>query len=230
MKRAVLAIFCWALLAGAPGAKADPASDQDIASRYLRAAQSGDDESQFYVGALCSAGIGMPRSDAEAFRWFARAADQGHSHAMLILSGLYAVGRGVTKDNIKAYEWAYIVGSASRVEEFRNGSRQLMGVLETRMSPDEIKRAKTEAGQWRPVVISRPAQSAMSPDASRSAPPQVSAASPAPPSAAPGAPPATKTTSNEPSNAPDTLGNVSKGGVDGLLKEVPSGLRKKFGF
>src|SRR5215475_5642530 len=131
MKRAILAIFCCAfLLANAGSAMADPVFDQEMASRYLRAAQSGDDEAQFYMGALYSAGVGVPRSDEEAFRWFARAADQGHSHAMLIVGGLYAIGRGVQKDNVKAYQYAYIVNSATKVEEFRNGSRQLMGVLE----------------------------------------------------------------------------------------------------
>lgn len=237
MKRAILAIFCCAFLASAVGAKASPASDQDMASRYLRSAQSGDDESQFYLGALYSAGIGVPRSDAEAFRWFSRAADQGHSHAMLILAGLYATGRGVPKDNIKAYKWAYIVSAASRVDEFRNGSLQLMGVLETRMSAAEISQARSEAGQWHPVVTSRPSLSKIPQDVSRSAPPaslspppQASAA-PAPlPSAVPSPQPSTKTTSNDPSSPLDTLGSVRKGDVDNLLKEVPPGLRKRFGF
>ena len=236
MKRAILAIFCCAFLAIAASAKADLASDQDIASRYLRSAQSGDDQSQFYLGALYSAGIGVPRSDPEAFRWFSRAADQGHSHAMLILAGLYATGRGVTKDNIKAYKWAYIVSAASRVDEFRNGSLQLMGVLETRMSPAEISQARSEAGQWHPVVTSRPAQTAIPQDTSPSAPPTApaprpqAAVAPAPlPSAVPSPQPAAKTTSNEPSSPLDTIGNARKGDVDSFLRDVPS-LRKKFGF
>jgi TPR repeat protein len=236
MKRAILAIFCCAFLASALGAKADPASDQDMASRYLRSAQSGDDESQFYLGALYSAGIGVPRSDAEAFRSFSRAADQGHSHAMLILAGLYATGRGVQKDNIKAYKWAYIVSAASRVDEFRNGSLQLMGVLETRMSPGEISQARSEAGQWHPVVRSRPVQTAVPQDTSRSAPlaspapPMQASGAPAPlPSAVPSPQPQAMTTSNEPSSPLDAIGNVKKGDVDSFLKEVPS-LRKKFGF
>ncbi len=102
MKRMILAIACCAgLLAGSVGAKADFASDQNMANRYLRAARSGDDDAQFYLGSLYSAGIGVPRSDEEAFRWFARAADQGHSHAMLIVGGLYAIGRGAPKDNVE---------------------------------------------------------------------------------------------------------------------------------
>jgi hypothetical protein len=45
MKRAILAIFSAAFLASAVGAKADPAADQQMASRYLQAAQSGDVDS-----------------------------------------------------------------------------------------------------------------------------------------------------------------------------------------
>jgi hypothetical protein len=159
MKRLILAVLCCvSLLANGGKAAADPVFDQDMASRYLRSAQSGDDEAQFYLGALYSAGVGVPRSDEEAFRWFTRAADQGHAHSMLILAGLYAVGRGVPKNNINAYKWAYLVNGASRVDEFRNGSGQLMSVLEPRMSPEEVNYARSEAGRWRPVVTSRPAQ------------------------------------------------------------------------
>jgi Sel1 repeat len=157
MKRTVRAIFCSAvLLASAGGARADPTFDRDMANRYLQAARSGDDDAQFFLGALYSAGVGVPRSDEDAYRWIARAADQGHSHAMLILAGLYAVGRGVQKDNVKAYEYAYIVSSATRVEEFRNGSRQLMGVLEGKMTSEEVSRARTEASRWRPSSSSQP--------------------------------------------------------------------------
>ena len=68
-----------------------------MANHYEQAAQAGDDDAQFYLGALHSAGIGRTRSDAEAFRWFSRAADQGHAHASLIVAGLYASGRGISE-------------------------------------------------------------------------------------------------------------------------------------
>jgi hypothetical protein len=201
-----------------------------MASRYLRAAQSGDDEAQFYLGALYSAGVGVPRSDQEAFRWFSRAANQGHSHAMLILGGLYATGRGVEKNNVEAYKWAYIVNSASRVDELHDGSSQLMGVLEKRMSSDDIYRAKSDAGRWRAAGTSRPAPTAPpAADYSRAAPvvpaPTVTDAAPAP-TASP--PPPFKPSSND--NPLDAFSkNISKGDVDDFLKEMP-GLRKKFGF
>jgi hypothetical protein len=184
MKRTVRAIICCAvLLAGSATAHADPASDRDMANRYLQAARSGDDDAQFYLGALYSAGVGVPRSDEEAFRWFARAADQGHSHAMLILGGLYAIGRGAQKDNVRAYQYAYIVGSGTKVEEFRNGSRQLMGVLEGKMTPDEVSRARTEASRWRPVASTQAARPPAPADTSRNRRPKpvrIPALTPAP--------------------------------------------------
>src|SRR5882757_5829723 len=150
MKRVFLAMLCGAaLIASSVAYAGDAVSDKEMADRYSQAAQSGDSDAQFYLAALYSSGVGRPRSDEEAFRWFSRAAEQGHSHAMLVLAGIYAIGRGTPKDNLSAYKWAYIVSAGSRVEEFRNGSRQLMGVLETRMTPDEISRAKAEAGSWR---------------------------------------------------------------------------------
>jgi TPR repeat protein len=144
------------LLANVADAAADSASDQDMANRYLQAAKSGDDDAQFYLGALYSAGVGLPRSDEEAFRWFSRAADQGHSHAMLITSGRYAIGRGVQKDHVRASAYATIVSSVTKVDEIRNGSRQLMGVLEPKMTPEEINRANSDASRWH--AVSNPSQ------------------------------------------------------------------------
>lgn len=227
MRRALLAILCSFLLAHPGNAVADAASDQEMANRYLRAAQSGDDEAQFYLGALYSAGVGVPRSDQEAFRWISRAANQGHSHAMLILAGLYAIGRGVEKNSVEAYKWAYIVNGASKIEEFRNGSRQLIGVLEGRMSSREINQAKSSATQWRSTPGAGAAPAVAPNDFPRAPQP------PAPPA---GTPAATETPTitlqpppktSDSSSSVDTL--VKKGDIDNFFKEVPS-LRKKFGF
>jgi hypothetical protein len=235
MKRPLLAIFCSiVILVQAGSAIASPASDRDMASRYMQAAQSGDDEAQFYIGSLYSAGVGVARSDEEAFRWLGRAANQGHSHSMLILAGLYAIGRGVEKNNVEAYKWAYIVNGASKVEEFRNGSRQLMGVLEGRMSGEEINLAKSRASQWRavPAAAVAPSPPAYVSPAVVTPPPAVTApvgaATPAPvTSAAPasaGQPPAT---TSDNSSTTDTPG---KNSLDSFFKDELPNLRKKFGF
>jgi len=228
MKRAFLAIVCGAaLFASSIAYAADTASDKEMADRYSQAAQSGDSDAQFYLAALYSAGVGRPRSDAEAFRWFSRAADQGHSHAMLVLSGIYAVGRGVPQDNLNAYKWAYIVSVGTRVEEFRNGSRQLMGVLESRMTREDVDRAKAEAGRWHAVPSQAKPSVAPAPTDS------LTRDSQSPPAlAASKSSPATTTSSaadSGTSQGPRISGD-KKNDIDALLDRVPSGLRKRFGF
>jgi hypothetical protein len=153
MARIASVIFCVASLLAlrceiAKGQQ-ESAADKSVAEVYLQASQSSDPEAQFYLGALTSAGVGVPQSDEEAFQWFSRAAEKGHAHAMLILSGLYTIGRGCPKSNISAYKWASIVSSGSGPEDIRNGARQLLGFLEGKMPQDEIAQAKTDAAHWR---------------------------------------------------------------------------------
>jgi hypothetical protein len=217
MKRVFLAMFCAAALIGSSAARAaDPVSDKEMADRYFQAAQSGDSDAEFYLAALYSSGVGRPRSDEEAFQWFSRAAEQGHSHAMLVLSGIYAIGRGTPKDNLNAYKWAYIVTAGSKVEEFRNGSRQLMGLLETRMTPQEINQAKADAGRWH--AVSNQAQPALP-------------ASPPPPASQPVAKPAPAANPTADSSPPPaTPKSDKKSDTDVLMDKVPSELRKRLGF
>lgn len=229
MKRAALAIVCCVALLASAGAAADPAFDSDMAIRYLQAAQSGDDDAQFYLGALYSAGVGVPRSDDEAFRWLSRAADQGHAHAMLILAGLYAIGRGAPQDNLEAYKWAYIVGFGSKVDEFRNGAHQLMGLLETKMTPDQVNAAKTDASRWHAAPTAKPSPSVLPAQAAPAQAPTVASTVPQP--AAPGPQPASPAKITVyPSPQPATSQGAKKSDVDNLLDQVPQGLRKKFGF
>jgi hypothetical protein len=245
-KRAVgIIACCLAVLIAPHAALADAASDRAMGSRYEQAAQAGDDDAQFYLGALHSAGVGRPRSDHEAFRWFARATDQGHSHAMLIVAGLYASGRGVTKDNVKAYSWAYIVASAGKLEEDRNGARQLMSLLMKRMTSDEIGRAVVAARAWRAV---RTAGAGKSPHIERAADVDQPAAATAPPPPAPvvvqPAPVAAASpvvSQPAPSNvtvlptAPKatsvpSVKSAKRDDARELLDQVPPNLRKRFGF
>lgn len=248
MTRGIVVIACClAVLTDLRPAVADAASDRAMATRYEQAAQAGDDDAQFYLGALNSAGVGCPRSDQEAFRWFSRATDQGHSHAMLIVAGLHASGRGVTKDNMKAYSWAYIVASAGKIEEDRNGARQLMSLLMKRMTSDEIGRAVVAARAWRAV---RTAGAGKSPHIERAGDvdqPAAAAAPPPPPAApavvqsAPTATPSSVVSQPAPSNvtvlpaspkatSPAPVKNARRDDARDLIDQVPPGLRKRFGF
>jgi TPR repeat protein len=227
MKRVFLAVLCGAaLIANSVAYAADPISDKEMADRYLQAAQSGDDDAQFYLGALYSSGAGRPRSYEQAFQWFSRAADQGHSHAMLVLSGLYAIGQGTLQDNISAYKWAYIVSVGTRVEEFRNGARQLMGLLETKMTSGDLNRARSEANAWQ-AAPSQPKLAAPTDNAPSQ--PSPTALKPSPPASAPAA--STAASSNPQPQPPHTSSNSGrKDDMDEMMNRVPPEVRKRFGF
>ena len=217
-----------------------------MANRYEQAAQAGDDDAQFYIGALYSAGVGRPRSDQEAFRWFQRAADQGQSHAMLMMAGLYASGRGVSKDNVKAYSWAHIVASASKVDEYRDGARQLMSLLMKKMTSDEIGRAVVAARAWRAVRVNgstkdsnieraadgASGQAAPAPPATVPAPAVVQAPAAAPQVAVSQPAPSNVTVLPAPSKVTSAapIKNAKRDDARELLDQVPTGLRKRFGF
>ena len=234
---------CSALLIAPRTALADAASDQKMANHYEQAAQAGDDDAQFYLGALHSAGVGRTRSDAEAFRWFSRAADQGHAHAMLIVAGLYASGRGITKDNVKAYSWAYIVASASKLDEDRNGARQLMSLLMKKMTSDEIGRAVVAARAWRAVRIAGAGKTPSIERALEQDQPAAAAPPPAPAvvQPAPAAQPSTAVSQPASSNvtvlpaspkatSASPVKNAKRDDARDLLDQVPPDLRKRFGF
>jgi hypothetical protein len=161
MRRSLLAFCCGAAVMANAGGSAMATSDSDMGQTYFNAAQSGDELAQFYLGALYASGVGRPQSDIIAVQWFTRAAEQGHAQAMLILSGLLALGRGTPKDYVGSYKWAYIVANGSRIDEYRNGSRQLMGLLETKMSADQIASAKSQALNFH--AASQPSQAAAQP-------------------------------------------------------------------
>ena len=220
MKLFIPAAFCGLALMSSFNARADTLADREMADRYYQAASRGDDTAQFYLGALHSAGIGRPQSDTEAFQWISRAAQQGHSQAMLVLSGLCATGRGTPKDNVAGYRWAYIVASGTKIDEFRNGARQLMGVLETRMTREEVYQAKSEAERWRAIPsqakLPLPTDTIRRDTLPQQTLPTVSG--PSQPSAA-SEPPRSKGAEKE-----------KKTDVDTLLDKMPSELRKRFGL
>jgi hypothetical protein len=147
---------------------------------------------------------------------------------MLVLSGLYAIGRGTAKDNVSAYKWAYIISVGTRVEEFRNGARQLMGLLETKMTADELSRARSEASAWHAA----PTQAKLAVPTDSPPPPPLPTISkqstPAPPASAPAASTAASNNSQGPRSSNSSTGK--KDDMDGLMDRVPSELRKRFGF
>jgi hypothetical protein len=67
-----------------------------------KAAEQGNVEAQYALGAMYFTGRGVTRDDAKAVQWFQKAADQGNPKAQYYLSVAYESGWGVTRDSAKA--------------------------------------------------------------------------------------------------------------------------------
>ena len=253
ISRGVLcAALLWAAMASGTAAvgqtRSDAAADRDMAERYHRAAQAGDDVAQFYLGSLYAAGVGRSQSDTEAFQWIERAAQRGNAQAMLVAGGLTALGKGTPKDYVVSYTWAFLVAEGSQRTDMKNGGRQLISMLEPRMTADQIQRAKTRAYQFRAVgSVDTTATPAVAP--AQSSPTAVSHAPPAPlvlttppavqlqpkSSTAPPPQPVASASGGTSGQSPSALEaeakkRLSKENVDRLMKNVPPVYRKRFGL
>ncbi len=82
------------------GAGLEAYDDGDYASAmrlWKASAEAGDPNSQYRVGNLYRAGLGVPADLEQAGKWYRRAAEGGQGEAMYHLGFLYLRGRGVSR-------------------------------------------------------------------------------------------------------------------------------------
>ncbi|WP_314252108.1 tetratricopeptide repeat protein, partial [Eikenella halliae] len=72
---------------------------------YRKAAEQGDAEAQFNLGAMYATGRGVRQNYAEAGKWFRQAAEQGYAEAQYNLGAMYFTGGGVHQDFHLSKEW-----------------------------------------------------------------------------------------------------------------------------
>src|SRR3569623_1791700 len=115
-----------------------------------KAAQQGDLDSQFQLGALH---LFNARSDArqdlgaeddltQAVKWFTLAAEQGNGAAQDNLGDLYFYGDGTAKDLVQAYKWYSL--AARQSPELQEKLASITG----QMSAEQIDAAKRLAEAW----------------------------------------------------------------------------------
>ena len=111
---------------------------QDNPELSRQAAEQGDAEAQFNLGAMYALGEGVLKDEAEAVRWCRLAAEQGLALAQNFLGNMYALGRGVRKDYVHAHMWLNIASTngAKQARESRDLLEDDGG-----MTRDEISRA-----------------------------------------------------------------------------------------
>jgi hypothetical protein len=69
------------------------------------AAERGDANAQFNLGASYDLGLGLPQDLAQAAFWYRKAAEQGNVNAQVNLGAMYDYGQGVPRNYAEAYFW-----------------------------------------------------------------------------------------------------------------------------
>ena len=73
--------------------------------QYIKKAEQGDAQAQYYLGICYANGKGVQKDDKKAFEWTQKAAEQGNAKAQTNLGVLYYQGDGVKQNIDKADEW-----------------------------------------------------------------------------------------------------------------------------
>ena len=120
--------------------------DYETAYRlFLRAAEKGHVDAQFYLGVIYYYGNGVPKHYGEAAKWNLRAANQGYALAQYNLGLMYARGEGVPKNYAQAYCWFNL--SAAQGEE---NAKNNMRIIERQMTPSQIAEGQKLSINFRP--------------------------------------------------------------------------------
>ncbi len=86
---------------------------------WLKEAEAGDPEAQYYAGFNYATGRYVSLDLQEAVKWYKRAAYQGHIEAQHNLGYRYATGKGVPKNDVESYAWFSLNPSSLHPESYQ---------------------------------------------------------------------------------------------------------------
>lgn len=108
--------------------------------RYTKAAEQGDADAQFQLGASYHLGQGVPQDYKEAVKWYRKAAEQGYAEAQHCLALMYGRGEGVLEDYVEAYKW-HLLAAMTGNKDAQRGKEY----LRQRITPSQIEEAQRRA-------------------------------------------------------------------------------------
>lgn len=135
---AALALVLWVTL---------PAWAQS-ASNIETLAKQGDAKAQFVLGTMYRDGQGVEKNLTETLKWWEKAAEGGYVDAQFALGDIYSGGYGVTRDYVLSYMWFDITATQTESPWLSPIARSNRDALVTRMTGDEVSKAKQLAVEW----------------------------------------------------------------------------------
>ena len=78
---------------------------KQAAKWWLKSAEQGDAEAQYYLGFMYENGQGVPQDYKQAAKWYLKSAEQGDADAQYNLGIMYESGQGLPQDYKQAAKW-----------------------------------------------------------------------------------------------------------------------------
>ena len=122
-------------------------NEAEAAKWYQTPADQGNPDAQFNLAFLYFTGGGVARDNRQAVHWFRKAANQGHNAAQYNL-GLVLVSDDPPQDFVRAHKWLSLAANNATEAGPREQAATARSNLEARMTPAQIAKAKTLAGEW----------------------------------------------------------------------------------
>ncbi len=127
--------------------------DYAEARAWLEKAVSGpgfpQPQALFALGMLYGRGLGIPRDFDRARELFERGAGLGDVQSMLTLGTMYANGEGVKVDLVRSHQWFSLALDQLPPGPQSSEIRGNLGLIESRLAPTELERARQLATDWR---------------------------------------------------------------------------------
>ena len=77
----------------------------EVYKEFHKAAEQGNAEAQYHLGAMYDDGYGVVQDDVAAVKWYTKAAQQNHARAQYNLGVMYVKGEGVVQNYVTAVKW-----------------------------------------------------------------------------------------------------------------------------
>ncbi len=120
--------------------------DEEAALKlYTAAAEQGHVEAHYSLGWMLIEEGGVLQDNEAALKWWTRAAELGDTRTPYLLGCMYALGEAVPQNNVLAFMWFSI---ATRGTVMKNQSMYNRDTVAKKMTPAQIKEAKSLATKW----------------------------------------------------------------------------------
>ena len=118
---------------------------------WLAVGLNGQEEAQYSLGILYSAGLGIPQDHGQAAKWFLMAAERDLPAAQMKLGELYQEGKGVPKDSQEAYFWFTLATAKFDPGEQREQAISRQEEVSSSLTRAQITQILDRALHWKPL-------------------------------------------------------------------------------